>query len=190
MPGREMWGRVELPYVVGPPKTIRPRGRPKKKRIRDPNEKRKSRHKCTRCSQFGHHKNTCKNSITETSSQGSTRYMRIPTFVNTTNSTEAQTHTGAPMRTIVNLGGMSGFPNAINFGGMSAQTTSGGMSFSVGGLNVSGPNTQTSVHHSRSNVGGRRSRTLGIRDSDILRSVFGDEFGETLNEEKGKVYNA
>ncbi|KAK1317425.1 hypothetical protein QJS10_CPA05g02367 [Acorus calamus] len=44
------------------------RGRPKKKRIRDPNKK-KRRHKCTRCKEFGHHRSSCKNPIAELSVQ-------------------------------------------------------------------------------------------------------------------------
>ncbi|KAK1287825.1 hypothetical protein QJS10_CPB19g00353 [Acorus calamus] len=84
---------------------------------------------------------------------------------------------------------MSGFPNAINFNGMSAQTTSGGMSFSIGGLNVSGPSTQTNVHHSssiiRSNMGGRRSRALGIRGNigeSITFSIEGSSQKDLIGE--------
>ncbi|KAK1314179.1 hypothetical protein QJS10_CPA06g00735 [Acorus calamus] len=66
MSSKDMWEKVDLPFIVGPPKTIRPRGRPKKKRIRDPNEK-KRRHKYTRCKGFGHHRSSCKNPIAELS---------------------------------------------------------------------------------------------------------------------------
>ncbi|KAK1311951.1 hypothetical protein QJS10_CPA07g00558 [Acorus calamus] len=50
--------------------TVRPRGRPKRNRIRDPNEKNKRRHMCTRCKEYGHHISTCKNPISN-DSQGS-----------------------------------------------------------------------------------------------------------------------
>ncbi|KAK1289626.1 hypothetical protein QJS10_CPB18g00841 [Acorus calamus] len=150
MPGRELWDKVEVPFVVGPPKTIRPRGKPKKKRIRDPNEKRKGRHKCTRCNQFGRHKNTCKSPIAESSSQGSARTNMPPTFVNmddggafrgslNLSAMTIQSNT-ADFQNTANFGpfssrssmsaintSMGGSPSAMNIGGMSAQTTMGGM---------------------------------------------------------------
>ncbi|KAK1307132.1 hypothetical protein QJS10_CPA10g01263 [Acorus calamus] len=60
---RDQWEKVELPFTVGPPKTVRPRGRPRKNRIRDPNEKKKRRHMCTLCKEYGHHRSSCKNPI-------------------------------------------------------------------------------------------------------------------------------
>ncbi|KAK1298972.1 hypothetical protein QJS10_CPB14g01342 [Acorus calamus] len=44
MPSRDEWTKVDLPFTVCPPKTVRPRGRPKKNRIRNPDEKKKRRH--------------------------------------------------------------------------------------------------------------------------------------------------
>ncbi|KAK1296189.1 hypothetical protein QJS10_CPB15g01512 [Acorus calamus] len=70
MRSREEWEKVDLPFIVYPPKTVRPRGRPKRNRIRDPNEKNKRRHMCTRCREYGHHISTCKNPISN-DSQGS-----------------------------------------------------------------------------------------------------------------------
>ncbi|KAK1313208.1 hypothetical protein QJS10_CPA06g01545 [Acorus calamus] len=63
IPSRDQWVKVEVPFSIGPPKTVRPRGRPRKNRIRDPNEKKKRSHKCTRCKEFGHHRSSCKNPI-------------------------------------------------------------------------------------------------------------------------------
>ncbi|KAK1280251.1 hypothetical protein QJS04_geneDACA014934 [Acorus gramineus] len=70
MPSREEWEKVDLPFIVYPPKTVRPRGRPKRNRIRDPNEKNKRRNMCTRCREYGHHISTCTNPISN-DSQGS-----------------------------------------------------------------------------------------------------------------------
>ncbi|KAK1322526.1 hypothetical protein QJS10_CPA03g00581 [Acorus calamus] len=52
--------KLDLPYQVNPPIFKRGRCRPKKKRIRDPNEKkRKKLHRCGKCHQYGLHKNKC-----------------------------------------------------------------------------------------------------------------------------------
>ncbi|KAK1283162.1 hypothetical protein QJS10_CPB21g01286 [Acorus calamus] len=69
---RELWERVDLPYIVLPPLSRRPRGRPKKKRIRDPNElkKNKKMHKCGRCGNWGHHRSSCKESLSTINIQG------------------------------------------------------------------------------------------------------------------------
>ncbi|KAK1266975.1 hypothetical protein QJS04_geneDACA016725 [Acorus gramineus] len=57
---------------------------------------------------FGHHKNTCKNPITESSSQGSAKDSRTPTFVNTTPSAPSHPHaSGGQLRNEVNLNGMT-----------------------------------------------------------------------------------
>ncbi|KAK1307650.1 hypothetical protein QJS10_CPA09g01276 [Acorus calamus] len=130
MPSRELWDKVVLPYEVGPPKTIRPRGRPKKKRIRDPNEKRKGRHKCTRCNTFGHQKNTCKNPIGESSSQGSARVTWTPTFVNNMSSSHSAFHeSSGPANTTVNLDSMTlqsqlkEFQSTANIGSFQSQSS-------------------------------------------------------------------
>ncbi|KAK1261362.1 hypothetical protein QJS04_geneDACA020506 [Acorus gramineus] len=62
---RALWEHVHLPYTVLPPESRRPRGRPKKKRIRDPNELKKTKrmHKCGRCGNWGHHRSSCKESL-------------------------------------------------------------------------------------------------------------------------------
>ncbi|KAK1279934.1 hypothetical protein QJS04_geneDACA019732 [Acorus gramineus] len=39
------------------------------KRIRDPNENKRRMHRCTRCKEFGHHRNSCKNPMAESSDQ-------------------------------------------------------------------------------------------------------------------------
>ena len=61
---KKEWQYVEFPYSLKPPHTIRPPGRPKKKRIRDKDEKKKSRkHRYNKCFKFGHHKTPCKEDI-------------------------------------------------------------------------------------------------------------------------------
>ncbi|KAK1305842.1 hypothetical protein QJS10_CPA10g01277 [Acorus calamus] len=57
------WVKINLPFSVSPPKTVKPRGRPRKNRIKHPDEKRKRRHMCMRCKEIGHHKSSCKNPI-------------------------------------------------------------------------------------------------------------------------------
>src|SRR4051812_14468388 len=59
------WWRKGRGYTMGPPNSLRPRGRPKKKRFQSDGEKgptglRTRTHKCTRCGILGHHKNACK----------------------------------------------------------------------------------------------------------------------------------
>ncbi|KAK1295210.1 hypothetical protein QJS10_CPA16g01531 [Acorus calamus] len=39
------------------------------KRIRDPNKNKRRMHRCTRCKEFGHHRNSCKNLMVESSDQ-------------------------------------------------------------------------------------------------------------------------
>ncbi|KAK1259542.1 hypothetical protein QJS04_geneDACA015494 [Acorus gramineus] len=98
MPSRELWEKVDLPYVVGPPKTIRPRGRPKK--IEYVIRTRKGKIDTSA------HDNTCKNPRTESSSQGSAKDSRTPTFVNTTPSAPSHPHaSGGQLRNEVNLSG-------------------------------------------------------------------------------------
>ncbi|XP_057802919.1 uncharacterized protein LOC131018211 [Salvia miltiorrhiza] len=64
--GPKMWPQVEGPIVKPPPKTKMP-GRPKKKRVRAPEEKdgRMTKHgvmmTCSNCKQHGHNKRLCKN---------------------------------------------------------------------------------------------------------------------------------
>ncbi|KAK1274231.1 hypothetical protein QJS04_geneDACA017357 [Acorus gramineus] len=62
---RQLWEHVDLPYTVQPPLSHRPRGKPKKKRIRDPNESKKNKrmYKCGRCGNWGHHRSSCKESL-------------------------------------------------------------------------------------------------------------------------------
>ncbi|KAK1294242.1 hypothetical protein QJS10_CPA16g00658 [Acorus calamus] len=74
MPSIDDWVEVDVPYTVGPPKTVKPRGRPKKNKIKNSDEKKKRRHVCTRCNEVGHHKNSCKNPISNRPiSEGSER---------------------------------------------------------------------------------------------------------------------
>ncbi|KAK1283102.1 hypothetical protein QJS10_CPB21g01322 [Acorus calamus] len=63
MPNRDEWVKINPSFSVSPPKTVRPRGRPRKNRIKNPDEQRKRRHMCTRCKEVGHHKSSCKNPI-------------------------------------------------------------------------------------------------------------------------------
>lgn len=69
MPSKDQWEIYMKEFIIGPPHTKRPRGRPKKKRIRGKDELEgrpkasKRLHKCTRCQGWGHHKNSCKQPI-------------------------------------------------------------------------------------------------------------------------------
>lgn len=67
MPSKNGWPRKNRGYVIGPPNAKRPRGMPKKKRMKPPDEKDPTKlsvakriHKCSRCGGWGHHKNACK----------------------------------------------------------------------------------------------------------------------------------
>ncbi|KAK1295250.1 hypothetical protein QJS10_CPA16g00712 [Acorus calamus] len=77
---KSLWEHVYLPYTVLPPESRRPRGRPKKKRIRDPNELKKTKrmHKCGRCGNWGHHKSSCKEPLKCVEAQGSQAVARPP----------------------------------------------------------------------------------------------------------------
>ncbi|KAK1270229.1 hypothetical protein QJS04_geneDACA012606 [Acorus gramineus] len=77
---RALWEHVHLPYMVLPPESRRPRGRPKKKRIRNPNELKKTKrmHKCGRCGNWGHHKSSCKEPLKCIEAQGSQAVPRPP----------------------------------------------------------------------------------------------------------------
>ncbi|KAL9250893.1 hypothetical protein AKJ16_DCAP11101 [Drosera capensis] len=75
---KNSWEKSELRFKVRPPRTRRPRGRPKKKRIRALDEGKgklaKRMHRCPRCKGYGHHANACKESINqEDASGGSSR---------------------------------------------------------------------------------------------------------------------
>ncbi|KAK1288769.1 hypothetical protein QJS10_CPB19g00242 [Acorus calamus] len=77
---RALWEHVDLPYTVLLPLSRRPRGRPKKKRIRDSNEQKKIKrmHNCGRCCNLGHHKATCKEPLKIIESQGTRSLPRTP----------------------------------------------------------------------------------------------------------------
>ncbi|XP_020676059.1 uncharacterized protein LOC110095035 [Dendrobium catenatum] len=63
LPGKEQWSIISDNQFVFPPVSLRPRGRPKKRRIKnflEGGQKTKSIHKCGRCNSWGHHRNTCK----------------------------------------------------------------------------------------------------------------------------------
>ncbi|KAK1303061.1 hypothetical protein QJS10_CPB12g00645 [Acorus calamus] len=49
MDSRDEWMKIDLPFSAGPQETMKPRGRPRKNRIKNLDEKKKHRHKCTRC---------------------------------------------------------------------------------------------------------------------------------------------
>ncbi|KAI0497570.1 hypothetical protein KFK09_020802 [Dendrobium nobile] len=66
LPGKEQWMILSDGEVVGPPISRRPRGRPKKRRIKnflETTKKAKLSHKCGRCNSWGHHRSTCKNPL-------------------------------------------------------------------------------------------------------------------------------
>ncbi|XP_038981150.1 uncharacterized protein LOC120110401 [Phoenix dactylifera] len=69
LPHKVQWIKVDIGHKVLPPKlSLRPPGRPKKKRIRGTDENTsKKMHKCKRCGDLGHHAKTCKNSVVEES---------------------------------------------------------------------------------------------------------------------------
>ncbi|KAI0510678.1 hypothetical protein KFK09_011287 [Dendrobium nobile] len=61
--GKEQWSIPTDSIFVSPPISIRPQGRPKKRRIKNLLEgakKSKTNHKCGRCNSWGHHRSTCK----------------------------------------------------------------------------------------------------------------------------------
>ncbi|PKU75158.1 ubiquitin-conjugating enzyme E2 S [Dendrobium catenatum] len=63
LPGKEQWSIPTDSIFVSPPVSIRPWGRPKKRRIKNFLEgakKSKTNHKCGRCNSWGHHRSTCK----------------------------------------------------------------------------------------------------------------------------------
>ncbi|KAK1303655.1 hypothetical protein QJS10_CPB11g01873 [Acorus calamus] len=72
MPSKEFWDRVHLPFIVQPPRLYKQRGRPRKNRIRDPKEKKRT-YMCTRCYELGHNKKSCKNPIAQSQSTGGSR---------------------------------------------------------------------------------------------------------------------
>ncbi|KAK1312845.1 hypothetical protein QJS10_CPA07g00549 [Acorus calamus] len=61
MVSKEFWDKVHLSFTVQPPRLHRQRGRPRKNRIRDLKEKKRT-YMCTRCYELGHNK-SCKNPI-------------------------------------------------------------------------------------------------------------------------------
>ncbi|PWA84213.1 hypothetical protein CTI12_AA160260 [Artemisia annua] len=63
---KDQWVRTEAEGKIYPPVIKRPSGRPRKNRI-VPNDESKRRHKCPRCSKYGHHSRTCKNPAFEPS---------------------------------------------------------------------------------------------------------------------------
>ncbi|KAI0513644.1 hypothetical protein KFK09_009674 [Dendrobium nobile] len=63
LPGKEQWSKPIDSIFVSPPVSIRPRGRQKKRRIKNLLEgakKAKTSHRCGRCNSWGHHRSTCK----------------------------------------------------------------------------------------------------------------------------------
>src|SRR2546430_1620387 len=65
LPSKDEWIRRNMGYIIKPPKSLRPRGRPKVHKIRDKEEAQGGRvskriHKCGRCKGWGHHSTTCK----------------------------------------------------------------------------------------------------------------------------------
>ncbi|KAK1297105.1 hypothetical protein QJS10_CPB15g01420 [Acorus calamus] len=77
---RQLWEHVELGYTVLPPMSRRPRGRPKTKRIKDPNEAKRTKrmHKCSRCENWSHHKSSCKESLQAIEAQGTQALPKQP----------------------------------------------------------------------------------------------------------------
>ncbi|KAL0918903.1 hypothetical protein M5K25_010949 [Dendrobium thyrsiflorum] len=66
IPGKDLWAAVSDGEVVTTPSSLRPCGRPKKRRIKyflDIGKKSKLGHICSRCNLWGHHKSTCKNPL-------------------------------------------------------------------------------------------------------------------------------
>ncbi|XP_020680751.2 uncharacterized protein LOC110098307 [Dendrobium catenatum] len=66
IPGKEMWVAISDGEVVTTPLSLRPRGRPKKRRIKnflETGKKMKLGHRCSRCNLSGHHRSTCKNPL-------------------------------------------------------------------------------------------------------------------------------
>nr|KAJ0204105.1 hypothetical protein LSAT_V11C500286440 [Lactuca sativa] len=65
MPGKDQWVHIETNEKIYPPIIKRPPGRPKKNRIKPPDEPTKKRHRCHRCGMYGHQQRTCKNPARE-----------------------------------------------------------------------------------------------------------------------------
>jgi SWIM zinc finger len=65
MPSKHEWLSYDLGFKLLPPVLKRPAGRPRKNRIKASDETKKKSNKCSRCGLFGHHKNTCKNTVSE-----------------------------------------------------------------------------------------------------------------------------
>ncbi|KAI3795072.1 hypothetical protein L1987_37716 [Smallanthus sonchifolius] len=60
MPAKDQWVHIDTGEKIYPPTIKRPPGRPRKNRILSHDEP-KRRHRCSRCSEYGHHAKTCKN---------------------------------------------------------------------------------------------------------------------------------
>ncbi|KAI0493727.1 hypothetical protein KFK09_023851 [Dendrobium nobile] len=66
LPGKDQWSILSDGEEVGSPISSRPRGRPKKRRMKnflETTKRTKMSHKCGRCNSWGHHRSTCKNPL-------------------------------------------------------------------------------------------------------------------------------
>ncbi|KAK1302750.1 hypothetical protein QJS10_CPB12g00857 [Acorus calamus] len=141
MSGRELWERVDLSYVMGPPKTIPPRERPKKNRIRDPNEKRKIP------------------TFVKTNTSGQSH----------SNVSGGQLRTNVHLSGMTLHSTVQDFHSIANIGSFNSQSTMGFYSTTVGGFSyftgMSAKSTMEGISH---NVGGKRGRTLGGVGGDTV----------------------